>query len=269
MIKIEKRPFWKVKLDNLKRIFMWHFLQKRLGLILVSEFPKSGGTWFCQMLSDATKLPFQRNVNAKFIPSILHWHLLFHPRMNKMIYVIRDGRDVMISAYYHFLFEEDANNQLADITKYHRSHLNFEDYDDIKTNLPAFITHLFTTFARKNFTHFSWSEGVTNSFVNRENVLIIKYEDLLVSPIESLRESLNFYGINNNLNETDFAEIVDKYSFKNLTKRKQGQEDKSSFVRKGISGDWKNYFTEESSKVFKLYGGKALIEAGYEKDLNW
>jgi len=40
--------------------------------------------------------------------------------------------------------------------------------------------------------------------------------------------------------------------------------------RKGIIGDWKNYFTEEIKEEFiERGGGIVLIENGYEKDYNW
>jgi len=67
----------------------------------------------------------------------------------------------------------------------------------------------------------------------------------------------------------ELKEIVTKYSFKNQTKREPGQEDKKSFLRKGIAGDWKNHFSKEACQVFDHYAGKELILLDYEKDHNW
>jgi hypothetical protein len=39
--------------------------------------------------------------------------------------------------------------------------------------------------------------------------------------------------------------------------------------RKGIAGDWKNYFTPELKETYKESIGKFLIEFGYERDLSW
>jgi hypothetical protein len=63
--------------------------------------------------------------------------------------------------------------------------------------------------------------------------------------------------------------IVEKYSFENQSKRKRGVENRKSFLRKGIAGDWKNYFNKEAREIFYHYGGNALILAGYEKDDSW
>ena len=63
--------------------------------------------------------------------------------------------------------------------------------------------------------------------------------------------------------------IVEDYSFAKTSGRKPNTEDKSSFLRKGIAGDWKNHFTREAAEVFDRYCGDALIAAGYEPDRTW
>ncbi len=54
-----------------------------------------------------------------------------------------------------------------------------------------------------------------------------------------------------------------------MTGRKQGQEDKNSFYRKGVRGDWRNHLTESDQALFKSLAGDLLIRLGYEKDHNW
>jgi lipopolysaccharide transport system ATP-binding protein len=51
--------------------------------------------------------------------------------------------------------------------------------------------------------------------------------------------------------------------------RSKGTEDPVSHYRKGIAGDWRNYFTPRVADAFKKRFGDILIAAGYEKDLNW
>lgn len=137
----------KVQIEASKRLFMWHCLAKSLDLILVPEFPKSGGSWFCQMLSDATGLPYPRNESPKLRSSIMQGHHLFRPRMGKAIAVIRDGRDIMVSAYFHFLFKNDKN--LATGVKYHRKQVPFDDFENVIQNMPTFIDYMFTGYAQK------------------------------------------------------------------------------------------------------------------------
>ena len=40
-------------------------------------------------------------------------------------------------------------------------------------------------------------------------------------------------------------------------------------ARKGIAGDWKNYFTQADAKLFLKIAGKQLIETGYEANDDW
>jgi hypothetical protein len=53
------------------------------------------------------------------------------------------------------------------------------------------------------------------------------------------------------------------------TGRHRGEEDITSFLRKGIEGDWKNHFSEAHKQKFKEIAGDLLIELGYERDYRW
>ena len=65
------------------------------------------------------------------------------------------------------------------------------------------------------------------------------------------------------------ALAVDRWSFTTTSGRKPGEEDLSSFRRKGIAGDWTNYFSREAGEVFDSFAGDALVELGYADDRNW
>ena len=45
--------------------------------------------------------------------------------------------------------------------------------------------------------------------------------------------------------------------------RDKGEEEKSSFFRKGVVGDWENYFNDASFEVFRKQTGDLLHELGY------
>jgi Sulfotransferase domain len=96
----------------------------------------------------------------------------------------------------------------------------------------------------------------------------VRYEDLLERPNEEVRRLLGFRGVGTD--ETLVERCVGSASFEKLSKgRERGQEDPSSFYRKGIAGDWKNHFTEEDRRAFKEEAGELLIRLGYEEDLDW
>jgi hypothetical protein len=191
----------------------------------------------------------------------MHGHYLYSPSMKNVVVVLRDGRDVMISFYYQSLFaNERFNSRLVEIT---RRELQFDDYDDIKKNLPRFIEYKFTT---RKHPRFTWSDFI-NDWLDKD-AAFIRYENLLQDPVEELAQAL--YVVKKNGPDRKILEqIVEKYSFETMSKRKQGEENKHSFLRKGIAGDWKNHFSKEAREVFNSFAGNELIKLGYEDDERW
>ena len=96
----------------------------------------------------------------------------------------------------------------------------------------------------------------------------VRYEDLLERPNEEVERLLGFLEV-----DTSGALVercVDSASFEKLSRgRERGEEDPSSFYRKGVAGDWKDHFTECDRQVYKEEAGELLIRLGYEKDEGW
>jgi hypothetical protein len=96
----------------------------------------------------------------------------------------------------------------------------------------------------------------------------VRYEDLLEHPKEEVERLLGFLGVDTE--EALVEHCVSQASFEKLSKgRERGEEDPSSFYRKGIAGDWKNLFDEVDRQVYKEEAGELLIRLGYEKDGGW
>lgn len=135
------------KYRSIKRKIIWNFLQKKLDVILISEFPKSGGTWYAKMLAEILDILFPRNnLPVKFEKSILNGHVKYKTIYQKPIYIIRDERDVVVSAYYHFLFENEYN--IPEFVNKNRMKLNFSDYNEIEHNLPTFMKYLYLDYGK-------------------------------------------------------------------------------------------------------------------------
>lgn len=245
-----------IKLHSLQRYVIWKHLQPVFNNIRVVEFPKSGGTWLCQMLADLMELPFPRNAALPFKRVIQHAHHL-GPTKYKTIVLIRDGRDVITSAYFHFLMSGERKHGY--LVKKWRSLLGDQDFSDVKKTMPLFIEAFHKTFSvgKKNV---NWASHVNSYETNSQNVLFVKYENLLDKPILELERIMKWYEIET---EKDIASIVNKYSFKNQTGRNRGEEQISSFLRKGVAGDWANNFNEEAIQLCETYYGRALRRFGY------
>jgi|APSaa5957512535_1039671.scaffolds.fasta_scaffold98726_2 hypothetical protein len=254
--------FW-FKLNGFLRYSLIHTSGKFLPLYIVNEYPKSGGSWVGEMLGDALEVPFPRNKLPEFRSSIIHGHMMHSWNMHNVLIVWRDGRDVLISQYYHMLFNNDKGN--SELVRKTRSQLEFHDYSDIKRNLPKFMEYIYTD--KKN-VRISWVDFF-NKWHKCNKCIHTRYEDLRKDPVKEISKIIGKLNNEKEIDNHKIKKIVDKYSFVNMSGRDPGQENNASFMRKGIVGDWKNYFSLESRIQFNKYAEKAIYELGYEKDDKW
>ena len=258
----QRNNFLWFKVNALARYIMKHSFSNLLPLYIVNEYPKSGGSWVGEMLSNCLEIPFPRNRLPVFRESILHGHMMHSWNMHNKLIVWRDGRDVLVSQYYHYLFENGRGN--TNLVRKNRKYLSFKDYNDIKTNLIPFMDYIFQKPIHPRFT---WKEFV-NKWNQHEDCVHVKYECLKANPnLELARLAFALSG--KRISESRISSIVEKHSFQNQTGRKPGDQNIKSFLRKGIVGDWKNHFTSESKKQFHDYAGQELIDLEYENDDNW
>ena len=231
--------------------------------VVVTEHPKSGGTWLSQMLAAYLDIP---NPLFRVPPRsrcILQGHFLRVADAHDTVVLWRDGRDVMVSHYYFHLFYRDA--LIPGWSQLHCKRLGIEDARDIQRYLPRFIEYCYADGPPRRM---NWS-SFANIWKNRNGYAETRYEALLASPERELKKILRHISVDD-IDEARLEESVARFSFENVTGgRKPGEEKVNSFVRKGIAGDWKNKFTREAREVFDYYGGQTLIDLEYEADHAW
>ena len=239
-----------------------------IGIYPVIEYPKCGGTWLSRMLSLSLQVPFAQYARLPVaMPSVVHGHWKYHSRLKNVTYLTRDGRDVMVSFYFHFSRPthnpNHAKNQEVYMQKLKGILGQDADVQDVRTNLPRFIEHIFANpIACKQ----NWRDHVA-SWWGRPGVSTVRYESLIEDCEGTMMNLVQSLGQEADPDQVKLA--VDQYSMKRATGRNPGEEDKSSFIRKGIVGDWKNHFSRESAEVFDQLAGDMLVELGYESDRTW
>jgi hypothetical protein len=187
----------------------------------------------------------------------------------RVIHIVRDGRDRTVSAmhrgwrrasqgYLHRLSPEELARG---------EELRQDQQEPAATEEGVFTEERLRQAARH------WRLLVGRAMADGpkllgDNYAEVRYEDLLERPHREVQKLLRFLGADST--EGVVRECVEAASFERLSEgRERGQEDTSSFYRKGVSGDWKNHFTERDKRIFKDEAGKLLIELGYERDLDW
>ena len=185
----------------------------------------------------------------------------------RVIHIIRDGRDRTVSSmhrgwrrasqgYLHRLSPEELARGKA---------LREDQREPAETGV---FTEEWLRQAARNWSLLVGRAVEDGPALLGSDYAEVRYEDLLERPNEEVGRLLGFLGVDTE--EALVEHCVSSASFEKLSKgRERGQEDPSSFYRKGVAGDWKNYFTEEDGRVFKEEAGELLIRLGYEEDLDW
>jgi hypothetical protein len=177
-------------------------------------------------------------------------------------HVVRDPRDITVSAYFSHLHSHSADDFPRLIG--HREKLRRATKEE--------GLGLELEFERPNFDKMSrWDYSLPN-------VLELKMEQLIREPTEYFCRIFNFLallgegesGSPRKITRNAVAEIVDRYDFaKQSGGRKPGQEDARNHYRKGVPGDWKNHFGDEHKDWFKRNYNDLLLKLGYETSANW
>jgi len=98
---------------------------------------------------------------------------------------------------------------------------------------------------------------------------LIRYEDLLDQDLDILEPMLlDRCGLP--VSRERFRQVVVANRFESRTQgRQRGEENVMAHERKGIAGDWRNYFTDKVKSDFKARYAGLLIATGYEQDHDW
>lgn len=175
---------------------------------------------------------------------------------------------MLVSFYHHQLIWNEKNRKNPAYVDYHRKNCGFGNFENVRENMSKFISYAYNASPSRirHFTHpGNWYDYNTAwlEASQRDGVYLLKYEDLLEDTEGTLREVFtSFFALP--VDDVRLREVVDQFSFENQTKRKPGESDASSFLRKGISGDWKNYFDSEALARFDSLNGSLLETLGYE-----
>ena len=235
----------------------------------VSEYPRSGGTWLGEMLAEYLDVPMPHQPLMPILRSaVLHNHWGYSPRLKRVFYLYRDGRDVCTSMYF-FCLRALAHENVA-MRNYYAAKIpqaareNWQP-EDSRKHMAKFVQIWATNPMGCRIT---WKDHVEQWVCNRQHVVKVSYEELRRDCVAALSRIIPEH-VEGSVDRSKIAEIVEKFNFANQTGRQPGSQDASSFLRKGVVGDWTNHFDEEAARIFDQYAGDLLIRLGYESDHSW
>jgi len=167
----------------------------------------------------------------------------------KIFNVLRDGRDVVVSRFFHDL-------------RFHRERMMKEYGHQIQNSPNRLPDQLVVEYL------YWWKRGVQTIAEARKKAPLsffdIRYEDLLADRKTVLKDAFEFLGVSDS--EEIVSACAEAGAFKNFSNgRMRGVEDRESFFRKGISGDWENYFTDRQRDAVEALFGDFLRSLGIQR----
>jgi len=233
------------------------------------SYPKSGNTWVRFLLANLMYpneivgfaninrlLPAPGVLSKRFLrnlprPRILKSHEPFDVRFRKVIYLVRDPRDVAVSEY-HFDLKK----------RYIEPHVSLEQF------VKRFI-------AGETSSYGSWWEHVASWTAARHGnpaFLLVRYEDLLAESIGETAKIADFLGIPADPERLRTA--VERSSADRMRKLEKQQVDQWTgtkntrkeipFVRAAKSGGWKQALAAHSVEEIEVAWYPLLNFLGYQ-----
>lgn len=236
--------------------------------VFLVSYPKSGNTWIRFLVANlvspesASFLNIESRLPSIYIlpdralrriprPRILKSHECFMPRYPRVIYIVRDPRDVAVSYYYY-----NVKKQLL------APGCTLDEY------IPQFIAD---TLDMKSGP---WGDHVLSWLRMRgqdRNFLLLRYEDMLADTVRELTRVARFLGMDADGQRLQRA--VELSSAKNMRSLEEKQADKwvftkgmrsdIPFVRAATSGGWQEKLSAAAVQQIETAWADAMAAMGY------
>jgi len=184
----------------------------------------------------------------------------------KLVYIVRDGRDVLISERLRDFVEESRFLSAED--KRILEGLRKDQNQFMNGTRSIFTETFIRRVARGWVTNLQETEAEGRRLFGG-HYCSLRYEDLLAAPFIEMTKLWRFLGVkgfDGSLVAEVKTEMTSNPDEEWQAKRNEGI---ASFLPKGHAGNWERLFTARDKSLFKEVAGEMLIKWKYEKDTNW
>ena len=234
------------------------------------SFPRSGNTWtrflVCNLMSPDNPVNFaqlekripeiyyvpDRKLRAFPRPRVIKSHECFDPRYKKIIYIVRDPRDVLVS-YYEFQLKRRVIGDDCSLEEF----------------LPRFMESAIEPKTG------SWRDHVLSWTATRDgqkNFLLLRYEEMLANTQTEATKIASFLGLRSDpesirravdLSSADRMRKLEKEESGQWSATRKTRRDKP-FVRNAAAGGWKSILSEQCVAQIEAAWGDVMRSVGYD-----
>jgi LPS sulfotransferase NodH len=183
-----------------------------------------------------------------------------------LIFIVRDGRDAVLSHRFQDFVDRTSSLSLADTR-----------LREAFTRQPEpFLTGQRSLFSetRLRAEALSWVKNLAEtealgSSIFGDRYIHLRYEDLLAQPWAELRRLWEFLQVKALGPELESVVVDEMQSNPDAEWQMQKDRDLAQVLQKGQRGNWRNIFTSRDRAIFKEAAGQTLINWQYEADDHW
>lgn len=182
-----------------------------------------------------------KRMNFGWKPVVVKCHFQMLPDYERVIYVYRDGRDVLASCYYYYTYDKKVKQSFNQY---------FQKFLQGDNQFGSWKTHVSWWFEKKYIRPL-------------EAIKYVKYEDLLADPEEVFAGVVKFLGLK--VDKRLIKDVVARTEYRKC--REFGAAEGLHYDllgRQGTSGAWQEMMSERQLEYFWDWAGRLMAKLGYK-----
>ena len=252
--------------------------------VIICGYPKSGNTWLTRLTADLIGCPvvgFWRESGQEDITtegtdriSDFECYKAHHPPnllqesfgeigngTEKVIFIVRDPRDVAVSAFYYFKPKATYPKIRKVFRKLRMLKVYFVLFQPEGPWHQKVVDSITEGTKELPWMKVPWNRHTEGHL--KSGALVVKYEDLLDAPEGEARRILDYLGLRRSPGEISAAIRAQSFEVKKQIYEERGDRKKAHFLRSGTSGEWRKHMKKRHVRQIEEAFSDTMKKLGY------